>query len=126
MSKRKLLDRPYCSGTLTEAGFFGLIRSALRRLSIRWKPRTEYLNSVRRPKANGGRSKFEYPCELCKKWFIRAAIEVDHRIPCGSLRSYEDIGPFVQRLLCEKDGFRILCKPCHLAHTIAEKKLCKT
>jgi hypothetical protein len=123
---KKLKERPYGSGTLTEAGFFGMIRSALRRLSIRWKPRTEYLNSVRRPKMNGGRSKFEYLCESCKQWFIRASIEVDHRIPCGSLRSYEDIGPFVQRLLCEKDGFRVFCKDCHLRHTIAEKKLCKT
>ena len=114
---KKLLDRPYCSGTLTTAGFFGLIRSALRRLSIRWKPRTEYLNSVRRPKINGGRSKFEYQCKSCQSWFIKASIEVDHIIPCGSLRSFEDIGPFIQRLLCEKDGFRALCKACHLEIT---------
>ncbi len=117
MAKRSLLDRPHCSGTLTVAGFFGLIRSALRRLSIRWKPRTEYLNSVRRPRINGGRSKFEYECQVCYKWFIRAHIEVDHIVACGSLRSYEDIGPFVQRLLCEKDGFRALCKCCHLEVT---------
>ncbi len=119
--KRKLLERPYGSGTLTESGFFGLIRSALRRLSIRWKPRTEYLNSVRRPKVNGGRSKFEYQCESCQSWFIKASIEVDHRIPCGSLKSFDDIGPFVKRLLCEKDGFRIYCKSCHLAHTKRER-----
>lgn len=121
MVKRKLLERPYGSGTLTESGFFGLIRSALRRLSIRWKPRSEYLNSMRRPKVNGGRSKFEYPCESCSKWFIKASIEVDHRIACGSIKCFEDIGPFVKRLLCEKDGFRILCKPCHLAHTNEER-----
>ncbi len=119
--KRKLLERPFCSGTLTNAGFFGLIRSALRRLSIRWKPRTEYLNSVRRPKVNGGRSKYEYLCESCSTWFIRAHIECDHRISCGSLRNFDDIGPFVQRLLCEKDGFRALCKPCHLKRTKESK-----
>ncbi len=117
VAKRKLLERPYCSGTLTESGFFGLIRSALRRLSIRWKPRTEHLNSVRRPKVNGGRSKFEYPCESCSKWFIKAHIEVDHIIPCGSLRSFDDIGPFVKRLLCEANGFRVLCHSCHLIIT---------
>lgn len=117
MTKRILKEKPYCSGTLTEAGFFGMIRSNLRRLSIRWKPRTEYMNSVRRPLENGGRSKWEYPCEICKQWFIKAHVEVDHRIPCGSLKSFDDIGPFVKRLLCEADGFRILCKQCHLKIT---------
>lgn len=125
MAKRKLLERPYGSGTLTESGFFGLIRSALRRLSIRWKPRNEYLISVRRPKVGGGRSKYEYPCEVCEKWFIKAHIEVDHITPCGSLRSFDDIGPFVKRLLCEANGFRVLCKSCHLAITNKER-LCKT
>ncbi len=114
MPKRKLLDRPFCSGTLTTAGFFGLIRSALRRLSIRWRPRTELLNSVRRPKIGGGRSKWEYQCSLCSGWFIRAHVEIDHIVECGSLRTFEDIGPFVERLLCEKEGFRVLCKCCHL------------
>lgn len=123
MAKKKLLDRPYCSGTMTRAGFFGMIRSALRRLSIRWKPRNEYLISVRRPKINGGRSKFEYQCESCAGWFIRASIEVDHKVPCGSLKDFEDIGPFVKRLLCEKDGFRILCKTCHVKHTNEGRKL---
>ncbi len=116
-SKRKLLERPYSSGTLTEAGFFGMIRSTLRRLSIRWKPRGDYLLSVRRPKVGGGRSKFEYECQICYAWFIRAHIEVDHILACGSLRSFDDIGPFVKRLLCEKDGFRALCKECHLKIT---------
>lgn len=114
---RKLIERPYGSGTLSSAGFFGMIRSALRRLSIRWKPRSEYLMEVRRPCTGRGRSKFEYQCQSCKRWFIRAHIEVDHIVPCGSLRSFDDIGSFVQRLLCEKDGFRALCKECHLEKT---------
>jgi hypothetical protein len=121
MAKRKLLDRPYSSGTLTSAGFFGMIRSALRRLSIRWKPRNDYLLSVRRPKVGGGRSKWEYECQICKSWFIRAHIEVDHILACGSLKSFDDIGPFVQRLLCEKDGFRALCKGCHNQITQKER-----
>ena len=121
-SKRKLLDRPYSSGTLTEAGFFGMIRSALRRLYIRWRPRGDYLLSVRRAKVGGGRSKFEYECQVCYNWFIRAHIEVDHIIACGSLRSFDDIGPFVKRLLCEKEGFRALCKGCHLVITNEGRK----
>lgn len=119
---KKLKDKPYNSGTMTESQFFGMIRSALRRLSIRWRPRNDYLNSIRRPKENGGRSKFEYPCTICKEWFIRAHIEVDHLIECGSLKSFDDIGPFVKRLLCEKEGFRCLCKSCHKIITNEQRK----
>ena len=129
--KKVLVPRTHCSNTLTESGFFGLIRSALRRLSIRWKPRSDYLLSVRRPKKNGGRSKWEYQCELCLGWFIRAHVEADHRVSCGSLKSFNDIGPFVERLLCEIDGWRVVCKPCHHERTQGErygtiKKITKT
>lgn len=117
MVKRILKERPYCSNTLTEAGLFGMIRSVLRRISIRWKPRIEVLNAARRLKINGGRSKYEYHCSICLKWFIRAHVEVDHIYPCGSIKCFNDIGPFVQRLLCEKEGFRVLCIKCHLLHT---------
>jgi len=119
---RQLKPKPYNNGTMTEAAFFGMIRSALRRLSIRWRPRNQFLMDIRRPKENGGRSKWEYPCKKCKKWFIRAHIEVDHIIPCGSLRSFEDIPEFVKKLLCEKDGYQAFCKECHLIKTNKERK----
>lgn len=119
---KKLKERPYCSGTKTEAAFFGMIRSNLRKLSIRWKPRSDYLLENRRPKKNGGRSKWEYECQICHKWFIRAHIQVDHIVPCGSLNCFEDIGPFVKRLLCEKDGYRALCIDCHKTVTNKERK----
>jgi hypothetical protein len=38
---------------------------------------------------------------------------VDHIVPCGSIKCFEDIGPFVQRLLCEMDDLRVLCTKCH-------------
>jgi len=118
---KKLKDRPFNGGTLTEAAFFGWIRSGLRRMSIRWRPKNEVLAEIRRPKENGGRSKWEYPCKTCKQWFIRAHVEVNHIIPCGSLKSFGDIGPFCQRLFCEKDGFEILCLDCHKKLTYNEK-----
>lgn len=120
--RKSKIEKPFCGGTLSTAGFFGMIRSALRRLSIRWKPRGDYLLTVRRPKIGGGRSKFEYECQVCYNWFIRAHIEVDHIVACGSLRSFDDIGPFVKRLLCEKEGFRSLCKGCHLTITNEGRK----
>lgn len=108
-------------GTMSDAAFFGWIRSGLRRLSIRWKPRNEYLKSNRREKKNGGRSKWEYQCELCTQWFIRAHVECDHRVSCGSLKTFEDLAGFCRRLFVEVDGWRILCKECHLVRTKLDK-----
>ena len=103
-----------CGNTMTESEFFSLIRSCLRRLSLRWKPRNDYLNSIRRPyQGISKRSKWEYPCSICGQWFIKAHIEVDHIIPCGSIKSFEDIGLFINRLLIEEEGYRCLCKNCH-------------
>lgn len=108
---------------MTEAQFFSWIRSYARRLSIKWKPRTDYLKSVRRPyKGDNKRVKWEYPCHECRQWLILKNIEVDHIIPCGSLQSFDDIGVFYKNLLCEKDGYVTLCKPCHLKHTNEDRK----
>jgi hypothetical protein len=48
---------------------------------------------------------------------------VDHIIPAGSLRCYEDVEGFITRLFCGSDGFQILCPdPCHSAKTLADKR----
>lgn len=59
------------------------------------------------------RLKYEYQCSICKEWYPDKNIEVDHLIPAGSLRSGDDLKGFVERLFCEKEGLRVLCKPCH-------------
>ena len=100
--------------TMTESQFFSWLRSALRRLSIRWKPRTEFLKEIRRSYTGTNKKiKWEYPCKICKKWFIMKNVEVDHIVPCGSLKSFDDIGGFCDRLFIEKDGYQLLCKECH-------------
>lgn len=114
-----------CSETMTEAAFFSWIRSHARRLSIRWKPRTDFLISVRRIAENvsNKRIKWEYNCNHCKEWFALKHIEVDHIIPVGSLQSFEDIGQFYERLLVEKEGYRCFCKGCHLQYyTLVDRK----
>jgi len=49
------------------------------------------------------------------------ATQLDHINPCGQLRSLNDVSGFVERLFCEADGLRILCKPCHLSVTKEER-----
>lgn len=113
MAKKKIL-KPYNSGTMSSAAFFGMIRSALRQKSRWWKP---ILNVKNRGKiayvGDNKRRKFSYICEECKKEFDAKSISVHHKKECGSLRSFEDIGKFCKKLFCEEKDLILLCEKCH-------------
>jgi ribosomal protein L44E len=108
---------------MTEAAYWGWIRSSLRRMSQRWKPIYQCLNEAKSPVTQrdtakwGSRIHYVYTCSSCRKRFPKKEVEVDHIIPCGSLRSEGDLGPFVSRLLCEVEGLRVMCHECHKAVT---------
>jgi 5-methylcytosine-specific restriction endonuclease McrA len=68
------------------------------------------------------RVKWEYQCALCGGWFKGKETQVDHIVPCGTLKSFEDLAPFVRRLFCEADGLQVVCKPCHAEKTNARHK----
>ena len=115
--------KPYNNGTMTSAGFWGMIRSALRQKSRWWKPVAEAKKLARRVyKGKNKRQKWEYQCNHCKKWFPDKNIQVDHIVEAGSLKCKEDLPDFVERLFCEVDGFQVLCKPCHKVKTDVYKK----
>lgn len=108
------VERPYCSGKWTRARYFGFIRSALRKASVKWPPIQEARNKARRPyKGPNKRQRWEYQCALCHQWHSGKDIEVDHSVPCGQLRSFDDLAGFTQRLFCEREHLRVLCKACH-------------
>ena len=103
------------AGTYTEKAFFGWIRSQLRRMTMKWKPRSDCLKAARRPyDGPDRRRKWEYQCAECGQWFPGKQVEVDHIIPAGSLQSFDDLPGFVSRLFCETEGLQVLCKEtCH-------------
>lgn len=104
--------------TLTESGFWGMIRSALRQKSRWWAPMKLAKEKARRPyKGDNKRQKWEYKCNNCKDWYSDKEIEVDHIIEAGSLRNGDDLKGFVERLFCEEEGLQILCKTCHAVKT---------
>lgn len=114
------------SETMTESQYWGFIRSGLRSKSRFWKPIQECKLLVRRPsQSENKRLKYEYQCAICSEWFPEKEIEVDHIVPTGSLRSGDDLKPFVEKLFCETDGLRVLCEPCHAVVT-KEQKNAKT
>ena len=104
------VERTRNGGTWTEAQFWGRIRSALRRISMYYKPIQDAKNRARKT-VKGKRWKYEYQCASCKKWFKAKEVEVDHLIPAGSLRSSDDLKGFVERLFCEDpNSYQVLCK----------------
>lgn len=126
---KQRVPRTRNDGTMTEAQFRGWVRSQLRRMSQRWRPIYSVIEDGKRPvtaqdkKKWGNRIKFVYHCEGCDQYVPRKEITCDHIVPCGSLKDIEtEAGPFILRLLCEKDGLRRLCKPCHQEVTNEQTK----
>ena len=115
LRKRRQLDRPRCNGEWTEARFWGFIRTGLRHMSHRWPPIVRLAPDAARRKYRGGnkRQKWEYQCAACGAWSKRTEVQVDHIVPCGSLKSIDDLTGFVERLFVEVDGLQVLCKDCH-------------
>jgi len=129
MAARKKVPRTRNDGTFTEAQFRGWVRSNLRKMSQRWKPIYAKINEGSRPVTEedtakwGKRIRKVYHCESCGQWFPRKYITADHIIPCGSLKDIEkDAGPFILRLLCEREGIQRLCTECHNFKTSKEKQ----
>ena len=112
------------ANTLTESAYFSKIRSVLRGGFRYWKPMMLALDAASRPyKGPNKRQKKEYKCAGCKKYFKRADVQIDHIIGCGSLKSYEDIVPFIERMNRENPkDYQVLCKPCHQVKTNKERK----
>jgi len=123
MAKKRILkEKPRCNSTMTESAFWSFIRSALRQKSRWWKPISVAKALSKRPyKGPGRRQKFEYQCNLCKKWFPEKFINIDHIVPAGTLTCANDLPGFVERLFCETDNLQCLCENCHNEKTKNEK-----
>lgn len=106
----------------SEAKFFGFIRSGLRAKFSRWPPKYEVLTLASRPyKGENKRQKKEYQCSECNLWWVKTSVEVDHIVPCGSLRTFDDLPSFVARMFVGVDKLRVVCKDCHKAITAKGK-----
>jgi hypothetical protein len=119
----RILKRERAGGTWTESRYWTFIRSALRQAWSKYPVRYQVLNDARRPyKGADKRTKWEYQCKCCTKWYKSKEVQVDHIQSAGSLKCYEDLPAFVQRLFCEADNLQVLCKECHKVKTQEERK----
>jgi 5-methylcytosine-specific restriction endonuclease McrA len=115
-------DEPWDECGWTKARYFSFIRSALRAATMRFPAKQKYLNKACRPAPANMRAKYVCDCEICGEVVGKSKAEVDHINPAGSLRSYEDLPGFVERLFCGFSNFQILCPPCHEIKTLADRK----
>ena len=120
MARRTPPFKHYQEWTL--ARFWSFIRSALRQAHVKWPPAQAVMRKGRREKQLPGRHKWEHQCERCKQWVPQKEIEKDHRIAVGSLKDYNDLPGFVERLFVSEEGYRKICRPCHKEHTQEERK----
>ena len=105
------------------ARFWSFIRSALRSRQLRWPPRNSAKMKARRKyEGSNKRQKFEYQCSECKNWFPDKEVEMDHIVEVGSLKDFQDLPGFVERLFCEESGWRVCCKRCHKQITQEQRK----
>ena len=115
MIRKRRIEKTRNCGTMTNAQYFSMIRSGLRRTFRFWKPIQKTREKARRIyEGPNKRQKWEYQCAACKKWFKGNEVQVDHVTPVGSLNSLEDLPGFVERLSSEDpSNYQVLCKTCH-------------
>jgi hypothetical protein len=60
-----------------------------------------------------GRVGKHYRCAICQNIFPTSQVQVDHIdpvIPVTGFTSWDDV---VERMFSEKEGYQVLCLPCH-------------
>jgi len=112
----------YNGGLWTEGRFNSFVTSILRSGSRRWGPKYSTLNSAkteRKLNPKSGRPAQHFACASCGNDFPAKQVEVDHIIPIGTEKTWDE---FINGLFCEADNLQVLCKTCHKAKTLKEKK----
>ena len=113
----------YNGGKWTQGRFNSFVTSLLRSGSRRWEPKYTVLNESKTDKKvnkKTGRLAQHYQCNGCKGEFPAKDVEVDHIIPIGRERSWDE---FINGLFCEKDNLQVLCKECHAVKTKQERSI---
>lgn len=109
-------EKTRCSGTWTEARYNSFIKSGIRSLTRKWKPMFDCLAEAKtwkkvNPKT--GREAMHYKCAECGNDFPLKEVVVDHIEPIVPTDHHATWDEIIERALVEKDGFQVLCKPCH-------------
>jgi len=116
--------KPLNNGTWTESEFIAKIQNHLRRFRG-WKPPYAVKKAAeRKSQSDNKRLKYEYKCACCGNFFASSEIQLDHIQPViDPLEGFIDWNNYIQRLFVEKEGYQVLCKPCHLEKSKSENEI---
>ena len=117
----------------TQARFFGFIRSGLREKFNRYPVKYAVLKDSSKDietgdiyktgkKAGEPKTVKMYECASCNEQFRQKDVQVDHIVQAGSLKTFDDLSGFAERLFCGPEGLQILCTTCHDTKTKMEKQ----
>lgn len=98
-----------------ERKFWTSLRSACRRLWLWYSP-------ARKQAWEGAKTGGGWRCAECEGTFKGKDCAVDHIVPAGTLKCFDDVGPFLTRLMVGSNGLQVLCDECHKAKTAEERK----
>jgi len=100
----------------TEAGYFSFLRGLLRKGWSRHAVKTAFVKANRKRVNKGlkGREVWGGTCAVCKQDFHSKDLQVDHKRPAGSCRTYEELAMFTKNLFhVTPADLQFVCKPCH-------------
>ena len=117
-------ERNFNYNTMSSSMFFSWLRSGLRRMTVRgWKPISECKKLNRIPYVGDNkRMRWSYICSNCGGTFSEKEIAIHHKIPVGSLKTFEDLPGFCKRLFCEIEDLTLICDTCHTRIHAEEKQ----
>lgn len=96
------------------------VTGALRRASLRWPPRNEALKKARVDRGL-------YRCAMCEGNFKKDEVHIDHIKPViNPSVGFSGWDDFINNLLCDVEGFQILCKMDHEIKTMLEDEMRKS
>ena len=91
--------------------------AALRRASLRWPARSE---AIRKARVDRGL----YKCASCLGLFKNGEFQLDHIKPVVDIKKEQTtMDDYIDSLLCDVDGFSVLCHPCHEGKTLIENNM---
>lgn len=94
--------------------FQGWVINQLRRLSLKWPPRSKVKTDARLRRGI-------YKCALCLKETRAKDIFLDHIEPVVDPKTgFVDYNTYIARLFVPKEGFQAICRECHDKKTLAE------
>lgn len=113
----------------TKAKFMSWLRGGIRKSLWNRSPiKIEFINKHRKripnPNPKGKvATVWGGECGICKNDFVIADLQVDHIKGGHSLRELSDIQSFIEGIvLVSEDDLMLVCKQCHSAKTLSEKK----